>query len=435
MTDQQRQGQALEPYKLSEIFSIIPEYDGNQINLNTFLNSCRIGHEMAVDNQKVLLTVHIKNKLKGRAAELVNSRNPSTWEDIKTLLENHFGDTRDLMSLIQDVQRMRQLPNESPLTFIARLQTHEAKMHAAVQKQQLSTGQKQAQIQLTEGMILNTLLTGLEPKIGHIVRSSNPGDMLTAISRVRRELQLNYFENQKQFNRNQNVNTATRKPNVPSNPQKQCSYCRRLGHTYNECRQREQNHNSNPNSQNYPRPFYNQNAGNSQNSQQKPGQQTNSNNVQQNRPPVIAQNPNFNSPRPPAIQQNPNYYKPNFNRRTFHLNQNDEFQNLEQFDPNYTGSSQNSNESHYTGNNSFENNSQYDDYYTGNGPENYYSNETTFEQAPVYEPDFQIGPTTQSDPPEFKTQDPNMSMLQTQFSNMNVDNFNPHLNFPEQRFL
>uniref|UniRef100_V5FZK3 Retrotransposon gag domain-containing protein n=1 Tax=Anoplophora glabripennis TaxID=217634 RepID=V5FZK3_ANOGL len=213
MAQQQQPNQSaqevVEPYKLNEIFSIVREYDGNQINLNTFLSSCKTAYDMAIGNQKLLLTVHVKNKLKGRAAEIVNSRNPTTWDEIKILLESHFGDSRDLTSLIQDLQRIRQLPSESPLTFIARLQTHEAKMHASIHKQQLTGAQKQ----LTDAMVLNTLLTGLEPKIGHVVRASNPGDMLTAIVRVRRELQLNYFENQK-FNRN-NANIPARKPNTP----------------------------------------------------------------------------------------------------------------------------------------------------------------------------------------------------------------------------
>ncbi|KAJ8944031.1 hypothetical protein NQ318_021747 [Aromia moschata] len=146
----------VEPYKLIEIFSIIPDYDGNQINLVTFLNSCKTAYDMAVGNQKVLLTVHIKNKLKGRAAELVNSRNPNTWDEIKNLLENHFGDRRDLTSLIQDLQRMRQLSGESPLTFIARLQTHEAKMHASIHKQQCLLAKHLTHL-LTDCMICDVL--------------------------------------------------------------------------------------------------------------------------------------------------------------------------------------------------------------------------------------------------------------------------------------
>ena len=49
----------IEPYKLSEIFSLIPEFDGDQISLNTFLNSCDCANNMAVGDQKELLVIFI----------------------------------------------------------------------------------------------------------------------------------------------------------------------------------------------------------------------------------------------------------------------------------------------------------------------------------------------------------------------------------------
>ncbi|KAJ8947671.1 hypothetical protein NQ318_009555 [Aromia moschata] len=322
---------------------------------------------------------------------------------------------------------MRQLPGESPLTFIARLQTHEAKMHAVVHKQPLTVAQKQAQIQLTEGMVLNTLLTGLEPKIAHVVRASNPVDMLTAITRVRRELQLNYFEIQKL---NRNNNTPVRNSNS-SSPAKQCSFCKRLGHLASECRQKRQS--PRPPTfgipQNYSRPsYYPQSPGTSQNfQQQRPNYQNSrpqnfSQNFQQQRPPVITPNPNFNSPRPPAIQPNPNYYKPNNNRKTLRINQNNEIENQEQNQNFYPAenSYEAANDGYYTDNNPVVN----PNYYTANTSEYYDNNENYY-----------TGPPTQSDPPYQKNTDSDMAVLQTQFGNMNLDSFNPNLNFPEQRFV
>ncbi|KAJ8954581.1 hypothetical protein NQ318_003112 [Aromia moschata] len=357
----------VEPYKLSEVFSLIPEYDGNQIFLNTFLNSCTTAFGMAVGNQKVFLTLHIKNKLKGRAAELINSRNPETWDEIKLLLESHFGDSRDLTALIQDLQRMRQLPNESPLTFISRLQSHEAKMHASIQKQHLTVEQKDAQVQITESMALNTLLTGLEPKVGHVIRASNPPDMLTAISRIRRELQLNYFENQK-F-QNKNFNSQPRKPSTPQIT-KQCSFCKRMGHTSNECRQRQQTP-QNSYSNNFSRPQF-QNYQQNYQPQQRPYVPPQQNQNNQNRPPVITPNPNFGTSRPPAIQPNSNF-KPNLNRRTLHLNQHsnqnypceENYYTANSYDENYYTDNSvdyNQNQSYYTANSSPEE----QDYYTVN---------------------------------------------------------------------
>ena len=100
MLNEQHTQSEIEPYKLSEVFLIVPEFDGDQISLSTFINACDHAYSMAVGNQKTLLVIHIKNKLKGKAAQLVNSRNPSSYNEIKQLLNLHFGDSRDLSSLI-----------------------------------------------------------------------------------------------------------------------------------------------------------------------------------------------------------------------------------------------------------------------------------------------------------------------------------------------
>lgn len=79
---------------------------------------------MAVDEQKFLVTLYFKKKLRARTAELINSGNSSTRGVFKVLLEMHFGYQRDLKSLISDLSRLKQLPDESHLTFVSMLQSH-----------------------------------------------------------------------------------------------------------------------------------------------------------------------------------------------------------------------------------------------------------------------------------------------------------------------
>lgn len=47
-------------------------------------------------------------------------------------------------------------------------------MFAGIYKQQMPVEQKQAQTQLIETMVLNILLTALEPKLGQIIGARNP---------------------------------------------------------------------------------------------------------------------------------------------------------------------------------------------------------------------------------------------------------------------
>lgn len=69
---------------------------------------------------------------------------------------------------------MKQMPNDSPLTFADGIQ-YQAKMHSAVNKQNLWSKEKQAQIALIDSM------AGLEPKIGHILHGSDFDHVITAI--------------------------------------------------------------------------------------------------------------------------------------------------------------------------------------------------------------------------------------------------------------
>lgn len=87
----------------------------------------------------LFVVLHIKNKFRGRV--LINSLNPSTWDDIKILLANYFGDSRDLSAL----QRMTQIQNESQLTFEARHPFYEAKMQKKLFLNQLNSCKEVAQ--------------------------------------------------------------------------------------------------------------------------------------------------------------------------------------------------------------------------------------------------------------------------------------------------
>lgn len=277
--------------KLTDLFSIIPEYDGDQILLNSFINSSETALSLADDLQLQLVLVHIKNKLRGKASQLINSRNITKWQEIKTLLTSHFGDSRDLNSLLYDLNRIKQNVNENPLSFVHRINSHNAKLHANINASNLNADQKTSQCSLVDNMCLDTLLTGLGSGIGTIVRASNPKNLLEAALRIKRETQLSYFENTKNSkpthnknfnqtfypNKNHNNNNFNRNsqgfnkniyPNTnnnfsnnnnnfsnPNNSRNQfCNYCKKPGHNINNCfkrQNRNQTHTHNASNNNF----------------------------------------------------------------------------------------------------------------------------------------------------------------------------------------
>lgn len=285
---------------------------------------------MCTETQRFLLVIHIKNKLRGKAAQLISSRNPNSYLEIKQLLNLHFGDSRDLTSLIQDLQRLRQLSNESPLTYFNRLQVLNAKMQANINKSNQSNEQKKAQTDLIETMALNTLLTGLDPRIGQIVRASNPKDLLEAHQRIRRELQLSYFENQQKtaFKPNQPKlpQHTVRKP-FQNSPQRFSTqnYTPRVNPNFTPRFTPNQNQNQ-PQSTNQFTPKFNPNFNNQPQQFQSNRPNFNSQpNQFQSRPSVIQRNPNFNSNQQHRAH-GINYETPNYT---------EEFSSHEEYPDNY----------------------------------------------------------------------------------------------------
>lgn len=390
----------VEPYKLSEIFSIIPEFEGDQIFLGNFLNACDCAYDMATTQQKTLLVIHLKNKLKGRAGQLISSRNPNSYLEIKQLLNLHFGDSRDLSALIHDLQRLKQLPGESPLTFYNRLQVLNAKMHASIQKSPLlkTTDQKEAQSSLVESMALNTLLTGLEPRMGQIIRAGCPHSLLDAQSRIRREMQLSHFENQK------TTKTFPQKVSVTNKTQQssiKCFSCGRLGHTANQCRQ--QTSSARPNSSQYPNQNFQRTTANySTTTNQQP-----MSNFQQNRTQDVPNSKQFIQRPPTNTQRNGNFY-PN-QQRTYHLNDSPDgiyAHEFEYAEPSYYEQDISYEEGEYT---------------------------EQFTTDPENNQDFLVS-LSDHHPPENTTQD-QVSDIQNQIQLLNIDDMSPNVNFPEQAFL
>lgn len=139
------------------------------------------------------------------------------------------------------------------LTISARIQTHQAKILSAINKQTITAKEKQAQIDLMEAMALNNLITGLEPKRSQIIRPIVPGNILTVICRIKRKFKLHNLKTQK-FNNNRSVTPPISKTN-PYPFSQQCSFCKRTVHLFNQCvmriRQTQSNGNSSQNFSNY----------------------------------------------------------------------------------------------------------------------------------------------------------------------------------------
>lgn len=102
-----------EDYRWPKIFSIV---DFDQITLGPFIYACDGISNMSMQQQKVFLVIHIKNRLRGRAAQFINFRNTTFYlVTLLTALEPclgqiiRAGNPEDLLVAYSKIHRELQL--------------------------------------------------------------------------------------------------------------------------------------------------------------------------------------------------------------------------------------------------------------------------------------------------------------------------------------
>lgn len=110
-----------------EIQCIIPRFDGDDKLLNLFISKCEyvIKCFSRVNNptQQTYVFHCITSRLVGKAAILVSEReNVTTWEGLKDLLVQHFGDPRSEACIAIELENIRIKQGESYIDFCHRIQ-------------------------------------------------------------------------------------------------------------------------------------------------------------------------------------------------------------------------------------------------------------------------------------------------------------------------
>lgn len=66
-------------------------------------------------------TIDVKNKVTGKISELINFRNLYKRPEIGEISNTHFGDSKDLKSLIYALQQRKQGETENSQSFVSRI--------------------------------------------------------------------------------------------------------------------------------------------------------------------------------------------------------------------------------------------------------------------------------------------------------------------------
>lgn len=201
-----------------EIQSIIPRFDGDDKLLNLFISKCEyVIRSFRGENnpaQQIYLFHCITSRLIGKAAVLISEReNVTTWEELKELFVQHFGDPRSEACISIELENLKIKQGESYIDFCHRIQNIRSSL---ISKVNLLTdeGIKAAKYIIYNNTALNVFLYNLPEDMIKFVRLNKCLTLESALSVVTEEVNF-----QTRYNlRNKNKPTFSNNPGHSNNP-------------------------------------------------------------------------------------------------------------------------------------------------------------------------------------------------------------------------
>lgn len=237
------------------LFSLIPKYGNRDTrNLHTFIRNCKTANKLANESQKPLVMAYALAQLDGPAASFANSRSFNTLDNLLEHLKLYFCESKTQTQLLVELTQVYQ-GNDTVARYGARMSAIRDELFSQIEG--TSDVERHCQLQIIDKMVLGAYLSGLEEKLGTVVRARNPKNTNAAaliateeekiqnLIRVRK----NNFQNKPSpsIQKPQQVS----KPNFANNKSQQfqpkppftCNYCKLVGHKIEDCRKRQYNEN------------------------------------------------------------------------------------------------------------------------------------------------------------------------------------------------
>lgn len=222
LRSQQQQQQQPQPKMtqptIRDYLDTIPPFNGDPILISNFILACEnildtLGRP--TDNAfNSFLVAHIRNKLTGRAAQLISVRNLRSWPELKKAILFTFGDQRDEDALMRDLTLLKQENNETSLRFGERCQDTLSLLLSRVNSTEVNELLRVEKIRMYRNLAVKTFVKGVKEPYSLIVRCRNPQTLEEAINIITEENNLNYIRKmtnnpnngQPTFNRNMYIN-------------------------------------------------------------------------------------------------------------------------------------------------------------------------------------------------------------------------------------
>ncbi|XP_076677803.1 uncharacterized protein LOC143373941 [Andrena cerasifolii] len=295
---------ASETLKLEFLIKLIPDaFDGDRYRLRSFIKQVDSVFELAKQEQEVPLLLYVKSKIVGKAREQIDIHcNLTTWPEISELLISLYQDKKTLDQLFEELHSIRQEQNESVTQFYQRLEDLSSRILGTLHAVHSEDTTLSGRLAMVNDMALNRFIYHTHPQISQMLRYrefKSVNNAFTAAVAKEKALCLRYDNNQflrckiclrtnhstkdcrakKQYptqNRVVNYNAPSNRMINPQNYNNnfqrmrsspsssaytnsnstsnlhsnraevaqgtiQCNYCKKFGHSIQECRKRQYN--------------------------------------------------------------------------------------------------------------------------------------------------------------------------------------------------
>lgn len=197
-----------------EMLCLIPRFGGETNLINLFVRKSEyIIDCFSLPNnpaQDTYIFHSISSRLDGKAASLISEREDvATWEALKNLIVQHFGDPRTEESVAIELESLKIKQNESHSDFCHRIQSVRSVLFSKVNLLQ-DEGVKAAKMIIYNNQALNTFLYNLSEDMIRIVRLKNCTNLEQALSVVIEEdnFRQQYMSKNKTKQNNQNTQNS-----------------------------------------------------------------------------------------------------------------------------------------------------------------------------------------------------------------------------------
>lgn len=262
-----------------EMVKIIPFFEGDARQLPLFIKKCEyiLQSYRGGDAQNEYLFHVVTSRLGGEAANLVGERDQiSTWDELKNVLSQHFGDPRSEECLAMELEVMKINRDESYLDFCHRIQHLRSVLFSKISENVQDINLKLAKHQIYDNTSLNVFLYNLPAYLVRLVRLRNINSLEEALKIVLEEQNFQTVYDSKNTKNNFNYNPR---------PQNFQNFNNKFNNNFNGPRPFSQPRQFNYQGPSTSRPFNNQNPN--------------------------TRNPNFNSYTPNSSIQSRNNYRQN----------------------------------------------------------------------------------------------------------------------------